>query len=168
MARPFLGAFEGMYLDGTIYYQPEWHDCVAFDFARKKFQERGMRVFNLTPREYPTLHPMSASALAKYIDHTKGNRKKLGYSPEYTNRSRSFKQQERHPVYNKFRSWTKSDPPLPNDEEIAELEGYSAYEDGKREEDCPYKEEKFSVMWRAGWQRHYQEFLKENAYAGDV
>lgn len=160
MAKSFLGAFEGMYLDGSIYYQPEWHDCVAFDIARRRFQARGMKVFNLTPQEYPLLHPMSVSVLAPYIDHTKGARKKLGYSPEYRNRAKAAGEKDPHPVYQSHRKWTKASGI--ERENVPELEGFAAYESGFKEEDCPYKGTD-ADSWTAGWRRGYAEYIQENA-----
>jgi len=164
MNKAFLSAFEGVYNSGEIFLQPEWHDCVAFDLVRKRFQDKGMRTHNLTPKQYPQLHPMSVSVLAPYIDHCKGpSRKKLGYSPEYGNRAAGKKPVE-VTYKSKKRFWTKNEP-LPSEEEIAELEGYRAYEDGFKDDACPYKDEKFASRWRAGWDKHLQEFIQENQWA---
>jgi hypothetical protein len=82
-------AFRSKYLSyftsGRIFSQLEgWHDCIAFDYARK-----GITGNNLSPAGAEMGHVLLQSALAEYLDHMKGpKRKELGYSPGHPHRSR--------------------------------------------------------------------------------
>ena len=64
------------YTEGRIFSQKEWHDCIAFDLARKDVEGR-----NLTEGGHGMEHVILTSPLAKYLDHLKGGRKEYGYSP---------------------------------------------------------------------------------------
>jgi len=106
--KPFLSAFKACYTDGTIFEQSEWHDCMAFDYARKRLEAKGMPCHNLTPKEYPQLHPMSVSLLSPFIDHCKGNRKTLGYSPEYRRHTNAMEVIEKKAQERAKRAWTRN------------------------------------------------------------
>ena len=50
-----------------------------FDMA---IRQTGVSVKNLSGEHAMADHPMAQAEISKYIDHRKGNRKSLGYSPE--------------------------------------------------------------------------------------
>jgi len=74
----FVNAYRDVYLSGRIFALPQWHDCYAFDEARKNFGE--FRSLSIDPG---VMHPIVASPLGEYIDHLKGPRKNVGYSEEH-------------------------------------------------------------------------------------
>lgn len=81
VAHPRFKDFRSRYLDcflsGRIFSFKEWHDCYAFDYAR-----RGIKGNDLSPGARGVEHVLLKSVLSQYIDHTKGpKRKALGYSP---------------------------------------------------------------------------------------
>lgn len=76
MFPAFRGSYLSCFTSGRIFQQHEWHDCIAFDLARK-----GIQGNNLSPKGETMGHVLLKSALAQYCDHTKGKRKDLGYSP---------------------------------------------------------------------------------------
>jgi hypothetical protein len=82
--QKFMQAFKDVYLSGRIFTFPQWHDCYALDYVRSTFEMSGfIKTVNFTQ----TLrgkgnHPIARSQLGRYIDHCKGSRKDLGYSPE--------------------------------------------------------------------------------------
>jgi hypothetical protein len=82
--KPFMGALKDVYLSGLIFRLPQWHDCFALDYTRKRFEQAFLiRTVNFTKTlEGSGSHPISNSKLGRYIDHTKGPRKDLGHSPE--------------------------------------------------------------------------------------
>lgn len=78
--KAFMRALKDVYTSGHIYKLNHWHDCYALDYAREITRVRSV---NLTK----TLggkgtHVIASSELGRFIDHTKGDRKVLGYSPE--------------------------------------------------------------------------------------
>lgn len=64
-----------MYQYGGFINEREWHDSYLFDIVCT-----GAVVRNLTPGG--KRHVWVDSPLNPYLDHLKGERKKLGYSPE--------------------------------------------------------------------------------------
>lgn len=79
--HPKFWEFRSKYLShftsGRIFQEREWHDCIAFDVARK-----GIKGNDLSPKGVAMGHVLLQSVLAPYLDHTKGpKRKELGYSP---------------------------------------------------------------------------------------
>jgi hypothetical protein len=84
--RTFLEEWRKVYLDGTIFRLPQWHDCMAYDFVREQMHSAGVGFHSLSvdPKQS---HPIVLSPLGEYLDHTKGpDRKRLGYSPERPDR----------------------------------------------------------------------------------
>lgn len=77
--KQFLNAWKEWYLSGRFRKLPQWHDCTAFDAAMK---QTGVPAFNLSGEHHKSMHPMAVTELGRYVDHTKGPRKELGYSPE--------------------------------------------------------------------------------------
>lgn len=81
--RSFLQELRAVYLDGTIFRLPQWHDCMAYDFVREQFEEAGVLFHNLSGIHRNDPHPMAKSEIGAYLDHLKGpNRKRAGFSPE--------------------------------------------------------------------------------------
>lgn len=77
-ALPLIEAWEQLYSSGDIFKLDEWHDSYAFDVARGAFPLDMGR--DLTPGGYG--HVWCDSPLAALFDHLKGDRKRLGHSPE--------------------------------------------------------------------------------------
>lgn len=78
----FKNRYESMYLREQIFELPFWTDCHAFDEARK-----GMFHVRDIGQGKGLEHVWCKSPLAEYMDHLKGNRKQLGFSPEHPNAS---------------------------------------------------------------------------------
>lgn len=75
-----FGEFRKKYLDcftsGRIFSLSEWHDCFAFDYARKGIPGNDLG------KGAAMGHVLLNSVLAPYLEHCKGpKRKALGYSP---------------------------------------------------------------------------------------
>lgn len=84
LTRKFLGRFAGMYRDDKFFDQKEWHSAYLFDRVRGKFEDLGMKARNLTAGGsnghiwFDARSPLRDCGL----DHLKGDRKRLGRSPE--------------------------------------------------------------------------------------
>jgi len=78
-ALPVIKAWAWSYASGMFAKEREWHDSYLFDLACT-----GVVARNLTPGGKG--HVWCDSPLALYMDHMKGLRKKLGYSPELKSR----------------------------------------------------------------------------------
>jgi hypothetical protein len=78
-AMPLIQAWESYYANDRFLQENEWHDSYLFDLARAEVPS----VFctNLSPPGTRG-HVWFDSPLGQCFDHTKGERKKLGYSPE--------------------------------------------------------------------------------------
>lgn len=76
-AMRMLERFAEMYATDEVFSLTEWHSAYVWDHVRKT---TGAPCHNLTPRG--TGHVWCQSPLGVFMDHTKGARKKLGYSPE--------------------------------------------------------------------------------------
>lgn len=77
--RQFLNTWKDWYLSGRFKKSNQFHDCIGFDLA---LRQTGVPAFNLSGEHHKNMHPMSVTELGKYLDHCKGARKELGYSPE--------------------------------------------------------------------------------------
>lgn len=77
--KQFMNAWREWYLSGRFRDAPMWIDCMGFDLA---LRQTGAPAHNLSGEHAKSMHPLSVAELGKYLDHTKGNRKDLGYSPE--------------------------------------------------------------------------------------
>jgi hypothetical protein len=65
-----------------------WTDCETLDATVRLFEKRGtITSVSLSGEFEKHHHPLSFVDLGKYIDHCKGPRKELGYSPENLNSS---------------------------------------------------------------------------------
>ncbi len=76
VARAFIDDFISMYETGEIFLNPEWHDCIAFDVIRHRYQLRGYAFRNLSGQYHDNEHPFIKSPLGRYFDHLKGPRRK--------------------------------------------------------------------------------------------
>ena len=72
--QDFLESCRGMYLEGSIFTQPGWHDCYAFDAIRRRAPAEW---FHNLAAGLPQgcMHPIVNGPLGAYIDHKKGKRK---------------------------------------------------------------------------------------------
>lgn len=78
-AHPVTSRFAKNYLHvfitGVNFTQPGWHDCFGFDAVRM-MMGNGSEFVNLAASlPQGTMHPFVNSALGRYMDHRKGNRK---------------------------------------------------------------------------------------------
>jgi hypothetical protein len=73
--KAFLKEIRRLYTSGELLFLPEWHDCAAFDRARKTFERKGFAFYNLCPGAN-TLEVFEHSPLAGIIEHNKGPRGK--------------------------------------------------------------------------------------------
>ena len=74
----FLRRYKNMYHEARIFDLKHWTDCHAFDWSRE-----GLSFKNLSPEGKGVDHVFVTSVLGEYMDHLKGNRKQLGFSPEH-------------------------------------------------------------------------------------
>lgn len=75
LAKRFFQSYVHVFLVGTIFTQPGWHDCYAFDAVRQ-VMGNGPEFVNLA-KGVPqgTMHPFQNCAPGKYMVHLKGDRK---------------------------------------------------------------------------------------------
>ncbi len=77
----FIESMYNLYENGDIFSLPEWHDCMAFDFVRNKYQNLACNFKNLSANFHQSEHPFMDSELGAFFDHLKGpERKKIGHS----------------------------------------------------------------------------------------
>jgi hypothetical protein len=70
-----------MYNNGKMFELYEWHDSYVFWQAEKMLEKKYERIgFDLGDNR--SGHAFVRGKLGEYLDHTKGKRKELGYSPE--------------------------------------------------------------------------------------
>lgn len=79
----FINDWKKLYTSDQLFDLKEYHDSFVFDVLRKRYQDRGVKFYNLSP-ELPGKgpgHPFIASKLGEYMDHMKGSKRKaLGHS----------------------------------------------------------------------------------------
>ena len=82
-----------MYNGGKLFYEKEWHDSYIFDQVRKKLEkERQVSNFNISDLGLVNInyehddHVFVLSVLGEYMDHKKGNRTDMKWSPELIKR----------------------------------------------------------------------------------
>lgn len=75
----FMELFRAWYLTDEFKKLPQWHDCMVLDACIKQLK---VSVKNLSGEHHLHAHPQAVSELGQYIDHQKGQRKKLEQSPE--------------------------------------------------------------------------------------
>lgn len=78
--KDFMEKFISFYRYDYIFSLKEWHDCECFDESRKEFQKKVNNFKDINTIPNSNGHPFVNSILGKYMDHLKGNRKKLGGS----------------------------------------------------------------------------------------
>ena len=71
---------KSLYDTDGIYNLKEQHDSFVWDYVRKEFEKRGTRNFDIGDGKPG--HVQARSILGPVYDHTKGNRKLKGRSPE--------------------------------------------------------------------------------------
>ena len=71
---------KSLYDTDSIYNLKEQHDSYIWDYVRKEFEKRGTRNFDIGDGK--SGHVQARSILGPVYDHTKGNRKLKGRSPE--------------------------------------------------------------------------------------
>ena len=76
----FAKEMQDMYNNDLIYYEKEQHDSYIWDVVRKRFEKRGVKNYNIGDNKVG--HVQSRSVLGSIYDHTKGQRKIKGKSPE--------------------------------------------------------------------------------------
>lgn len=77
--KDFCDKWRAWYFGERYKKLPMWHDCMTLDM---NLRQTGVPVKNLSEGAEKTMHPMAVTELGQYIDHCKGPRKVLGYSPE--------------------------------------------------------------------------------------
>ena len=77
--KQFFDTWLWWYESGGFKTLPHWHDCMTLDATIRRLE---IDYEGLSGKHHKDSHPLSKIDLGKYIDHTKGDRKKLGYSPE--------------------------------------------------------------------------------------
>lgn len=89
VCQDFLTEFERMYKDADngIFTLPEWHDSYVFGYILNNMKKTAPNVLDYTAQTILQTaktggggHPLINTELGKWIDHLKGERKKLGKS----------------------------------------------------------------------------------------
>lgn len=81
--KHFLDQWLDVYESGLFKELPEWHDCETMDLTIRRFEKSNLiQSISLSQGFEKDMHPMAKADLGRYIDHTKGNRKAAGFSPE--------------------------------------------------------------------------------------
>ena len=80
LTKEFAMEMQDMYNHYLIYKEKEQHDSYIWDVVRKRFEARGVKNYNIGDDK--TGHVQARSVLGPIYDHTKGNRKLSGKSPE--------------------------------------------------------------------------------------
>tara|TARA_B100000035_G_scaffold179069_1_gene152758 strand:- start:123 stop:812 length:690 start_codon:yes stop_codon:yes gene_type:complete len=80
LTKEFAMEMQDMYNHDLIYEEKEQHDSYIWDVVRKRFEARGVKNHNIGDDK--TGHVQARSVLGPIYDHTKGNRKLSGKSPE--------------------------------------------------------------------------------------
>ena len=78
-AMPLIGAWENFYASDRFINEREYHNSYLFDLARAEVPS--VRCESIS-RPGSRGHVWVDSPLGRYFDHTKGDRKVLGFSPE--------------------------------------------------------------------------------------
>ena len=78
--KEYAVEMQHMYNLDLIYKEEEQHDSYIWDVVRKRFEDRGVKNHNIGDND--TGHVQARSVLGPIYDHTKGNRKLKGRSPE--------------------------------------------------------------------------------------
>jgi len=81
-AKSFLERFRRLYVDDLLFREAEYHDAYLFDRLRREFECRGHRSHDMARGVGSAAgrHVFVNSALGRYMDHLKGDRKSDGRS----------------------------------------------------------------------------------------
>ena len=74
--------WQELYSTDKIFDLVEYHDCIAFETIKNKYEQQGLLSHNISeghPHK-PGVHVFINSPLGHYMDHLKGKRKKTGRS----------------------------------------------------------------------------------------
>lgn len=77
--KQFLDTWIEWFESGNFQNLNEWHDCTTLDATIKKLK---VETKSLSGEFSKDMHPLAKADLGRYIDHCKGGRKELGFSPE--------------------------------------------------------------------------------------
>lgn len=92
----FMGFMADVYLKDRFKPLHHWTDCFVLDAAIKRFTTSGaIKANNLSGEHERMGHPMAVTEMGRYIDHKKGERKKMARSPENKFRREYVKEQKR-------------------------------------------------------------------------
>lgn len=81
--QAFMDTWLQWFESGKFKMLNNWHDCTTLDMTIRMFEKDGrVENHNLSGNYVKDRHPMAKIELGKYIDHVKGSRKELGFSPE--------------------------------------------------------------------------------------
>ena len=81
--KAFAQEIQDMYNNDTVFNLKEYHDCEVYDTIRRKYwTEHNVLCHNIGDGHDG--HVQARSCLAELYDHTKGPRKRTGFSPERT------------------------------------------------------------------------------------
>ena len=107
----FVLAYEHLFNTGDIFTLSAWHDCEAYDVARKAFESSNLFTsHNISAHCGDTMHPFVNTILGQYMDHLKGpQRKAAGHSFES-----DYKQPQQPPksAVAKNRTVSEADKPV--------------------------------------------------------
>ena len=79
----FMASWVDWYDSGHFKTLSNWTDCETLDATVRAFEKAGLiKTVSLSGEFDKEMHPMAKSTIGRYIDHCKGARKELGYSPE--------------------------------------------------------------------------------------
>lgn len=77
--REFMDLWLRWFEEDAFMRLPEWHDCTTLDATIKM---TGVPTKSLSGKYGHLMHPMAKADFGRFCDHTKGNRKMDGISPE--------------------------------------------------------------------------------------
>lgn len=76
--QTFLPQMTAEYINGDVFLLPEWHDSFVWDIHRVHYQNaQGVTSRNLSIMASGDEHPFINSVLGGYMDHLKGNERKI-------------------------------------------------------------------------------------------
>lgn len=81
--KAFMDRWLQWFESGDFTKLHEWHDCTTLDAT---IRVTGVHTKNLSGEYSREMHPMAAADFGRFVDHCKGARKALGYSPENEHR----------------------------------------------------------------------------------
>jgi len=78
----FMKDWQELYNSDKIFDLVEYHDCIAFQTIKEKYEAQGLKSHNISENHphRPGVHVFINSPLGEYMDHLKGKRKQDGHS----------------------------------------------------------------------------------------